>query len=98
FNSTRSGRLGSVDIWVSTRRNVHRAWSTPENLGPPVNISGLAGVGTRDPDLSFDGRTLLFMSNRPGSVLRLDGVPSDDIWMSTRTSRGEDDPREARER
>lgn len=89
FNSTRSGRLGSIDIWVSTRRSVHHAWSPPENLGTPVNIGGLPGVGSRDPDLSFDGRTLVFMSNRPGSVPRTDGAPSEDIWMSTRARAGD---------
>lgn len=88
FNSTRVGRIGSVDIWASTRGNATDAWSTPVNLGTPVNIGGIAGVGSRDPDLSFDGRTLVFMSNRPGSIPRSDGVPSDDIWISTRASGG----------
>ena len=82
FNSIRAGRLGTIDIWVSTRRSVHDPWSTPENLGPPVNIGGIPGVGTRDPDLSFDGRLLLFESNRPG------GVGGNDLWMSTRPPSG----------
>jgi hypothetical protein len=54
-----------------------------------VNIGGLAGIGTRDPDLSLDGRTLVYMSNRPGSIVNpATGRPSDDIYMSTRTLRG----------
>ena len=85
FNSTRVGGIGSIDIWVSTRPSVWHLWSTPQNVGAPVNIGGLPGIGSRDPDLSLDGRTLVFMSNRPGSTPNASGNPSDDIWMSRRT-------------
>lgn len=84
LNSSRSGGIGSVDIWVSTRNSVHDPWSTPVNVGAPVNVGGAALRGQRDPDLSFDGRTMVFMSNRLGSVLNASGNPSDDIWIATR--------------
>jgi hypothetical protein len=75
FWSPRAGGFGSGDIWVSTRPTVHEPWSTPENVGPPVNT----GFNDVRPSLSHSGRTLLFDSNRPG------GEGDQDIWMSTRT-------------
>lgn len=35
--SDRPGSLGATDIWVSTRESVHDSWSTPVNVGAPVN-------------------------------------------------------------
>lgn len=69
------GGLGA-DFWVSTRRNVTEPWSTPENLGPPINtpIADLTG------GLSHDGTTLVFSSGRARGGLGLT-----DIWISTRT-------------
>ena len=74
FWSNRPGGFGFGDIWVSTRRNAHEPWSTPENVGPPVNTA----VNDVRPNLSRSGRTLLFDSNRPG------GLGDQDIWMSIR--------------
>jgi hypothetical protein len=86
FNSTRAGRIGSIDIWVSTRLSVFHPWSTPVNAGVPLNAPTVPPltIGTRDPDLSFDARTMVFMSNREGSIPNASGRPSDDIWMATR--------------
>jgi len=79
FFSTRAGGFGASDIWVSTRPSVHAPWSPPENWGgPPLNTA----FGEQQPDLSRDGRTLLFVSTRPG------GSGGTDIWMSTRTPSG----------
>jgi hypothetical protein len=78
FYSTRLGGLGSQDLWMSTRQNDASPWSTPENVGAPINTSGV----DIHPSLSFDGRTLMWSSNRPGTV----GVR--DIWMATRTPSG----------
>jgi len=79
FWSTRGGGFGAADIWVSARRSVHDAWSPPENLGgPPLNTPS----AELQPDLSPDGRTLLFTSSRLG------GSGGNDIWMSTRTPSG----------
>src|SRR5262245_1317202 len=74
FWSLRPGS-GSGDIWVSTRPTIHELWSTPENIGFPVNTTS----NDVRPNLSRSGRTLLFDSNRPG------GDGDQDIWMSTRT-------------
>src|SRR3989442_505355 len=79
FFSTRAGGFGATDIWVSTRPSVHAPWSPPENWGgAPLNTA----FGEQQPDLSRDGRTLLFVSTRPG------GSGSTDIWMTTRTPIG----------
>lgn len=74
-----SGRGGAFDLWVSTRRSVHDAWSTPVNVGPPVNTS----FAEFQPNLSFDGRTLLFIAGGARG-----GRGRFDIWMSTRTPSG----------
>ncbi|PYO96544.1 MAG: hypothetical protein DMD60_10120 [Gemmatimonadetes bacterium] len=79
-----AGGLGLADLWVSTRRNANDPWSTPENPGAPLNSVAF----DQQPSLSFDGQTLVWTSNRPGSVSAPNGLPSLDIWMSTRTVSG----------
>ena len=85
FNSRRDGSIlnrggqPSFDLWVATRANVHDAWSTPVNLGAPVNSQ----FAEFHPNLSFDGRTLLFIA----PVAR-GGLGGFDIWMTTRTVSG----------
>jgi Tol biopolymer transport system component len=73
------GGLGGADLWVSTRQSIHDAWSTPTNLGAPVN-SPFADL---EPQLSQDGRTLLFSAAQGRGGLGLQ-----DLWMSTRTPSG----------
>jgi Tol biopolymer transport system component len=74
FASGRAGALGAFDLWRSVRRSTHESWSPPTNLGPQVNSASLEVF----PSLSFDGRTLLFQSARPG------GLGGSDLYMSTR--------------
>lgn len=74
FWSPRTGTLGGNDLWTSTRQSVHHPWGTPMNAGPILNTS----VSDVTPHLSFDGRTLIFGSSRPG------GLGAQDLWMSTR--------------
>jgi hypothetical protein len=76
--STRAGGLGGFDLWTSTRRSTHDAWSAPVNLGAPMNTT----VNDQQPSLTSDSRTLLFASNRPG------GLGGNDLWISTRTPSG----------
>ncbi len=81
FNSRRPGGAG-FDIWVATRGNVHDAWATPVNLGAPVNSQ----FAEFHPNLSFDGRTLLFIAGGARG-----GLGAFDIWMSTRTPSGREE-------
>ena len=78
FNSRRAGSVGgqNFDLWVATRDNVHDAWSTPVNVGAPVNSQ----FAEFHPSISFDGRTLVFISGAARG-----GLGGFDIWMTTRT-------------
>src|SRR6516162_4151626 len=71
-----NGRIGTNDIWVSTRDSTDDPWSTPVNLGPTINYPGHI---TGAPALSWDGTTLYFYStDRP------DGFGGRDLYVSTR--------------
>jgi hypothetical protein len=76
FNSTRPSSLLN-DLWVSTRATASSPWSDPVNVGSPINTE----FNERFPALSRDGKTLVFSSNRPGSI-----DESDDLYLSTRES------------
>ena len=79
LSSDRPGSAGgSQDIWVATRPAFGAPWSTPINLGSPVNTE----ANEAQPSLSADGRTLLFTADRPG------GSGRDDLYMTTRESGG----------
>ena len=75
FWSQRAGSAGGVDIWTSTRHSVHHPWSVPINVGAPINSDSVDAT----PNLSWDGRTMIFASNRAG------GLGGNDLWISTRT-------------
>ena len=76
FNSDRRGsRLN--DLWVSTRPTLSSPWSAPVNVGSPISTE----FEERFPALSRDGTTLVFSSNRPGSI-----NGSNDLYLSTRES------------
>ncbi len=53
------------------------------NLGPVVNSSALDYA----PTISADGKTLYFVSNRPGSIPTPDGAPSHDFWAAKKNDR-----------
>lgn len=65
--------LGRCDIYVSHREG--KGWGEPYNVGSPVNSE----YWESQPAISPDGRTLYFISNRPG------GIGGYDIWKSTIT-------------
>ena len=65
--------LGRCDIYVSHREG--KDWGEPYNVGKPVNSE----YWESQPAISPDGRTLYFISNRPG------GSGGYDIWKSTIT-------------
>ncbi|HEV8325566.1 MAG TPA: hypothetical protein VG389_28415 [Myxococcota bacterium] len=73
FVSDRPGGLGSYDIWAATRAD------TAGTFGSPVPVSGVNDVGVDStPALTFDGTTLFFASDRPGSLGAVD------LWMAQR--------------
>lgn len=63
--------IGGCDLYVSKLEGYH--WSRPQNLGPVVN----SRYYDTQPNLSPDGRTLFFVSNRPG------GLGGTDIWQTS---------------
>jgi Tol biopolymer transport system component len=63
FRSIRGETYGSGDIWYSRRLTVADHWNMPAHPGPPVNTS----AGDSAPNISADGSTLYFHSNREGS-------------------------------
>lgn len=62
--------LGRCDIYLSKREG--KNWSAPFNIGGPVNTPGWES----QPSLTADGKTLYFVSTRPG------GQGGYDIWKS----------------
>jgi hypothetical protein len=76
FDSNRPGSLGS-DMWTSIRYSTGDSWFSPANLGAAVNSAATEGR----PALSFDGKTLYFMSSR--------GL---DLYFATRTKQNDVEP------
>jgi hypothetical protein len=84
FFSAREPRLGGLDIWVATRKNLRKPWSNLQNLGAPVNTP-FADFGA---GITFDGRTMFFASAMARGSLGLQ-----DLWISTRERICESDDR-----
>lgn len=80
FVSTRAPSVG-VDIWVSRRDSVDDDWGPPDPV-PELNSAD----ADQDPEISFDGRTMFFNSNR--AVTGAKG--GFDLFVSTRDSRDGD--------
>ncbi len=66
----RSNGFGSCDIYYS--KKVGGKWSTPQNVGSPVNSKSWE----TQPSFSSDNKYLYFSSNRPG------GKGGKDIWRA----------------
>jgi len=73
---SRDDSYGSCDIYYSRRIGNH--WSTPVNAGDVIN----SPWWDSQPCLSSDGRTLYFVSSRPG------GYGKSDIWESVMQADG----------
>ena len=76
FHSFRSGGLGQRDLWISQRRSRHDHWAPAVNLGREINTE----FNDCEPWLSEDRCTLIFTSDRPGTL------GGEDLWMVTRPS------------
>lgn len=79
----RLGGIGSADIWMAYRENVHNdfGWQAPVNLGPGVNGSG------------FDGGAAYFENEAGGAQLFFNKSPlptpgGGDIFVSTQNADG----------
>lgn len=69
--------FGSCDLYVSKLKG--DKWGEPVNLGPVINTPAWES----QPSFSSDGRTLFFVSNRPG------GKGASDIWITQLQDNGE---------
>lgn len=69
--------LGSCDLFISYKEGDE--WSVPENMGNRVNSSAWES----QPSLSADGKTLYFVSDRPG------GRGMRDLYVSIRAEDGQ---------
>ena len=67
----RKGIIGRCDLYISVKSGDQ--WSEPVNMGMPVNTK----YKETQPSLSSDGRTLYFVSDRPG------GLGRHDIWVTS---------------
>ena len=74
ITSDRAGGVGKIDLWVATRASRDDKWSKPVDIAAPINSVGDDG----SPQLSQDGGTLYFFSNRAG------GLGGRDIYFTTR--------------
>ena len=72
----KSGSYGHYDIWLAKRETTDDDWGSPVNLGPTINTPSREFA----PDISADGLTLYFCSDRSG------GYGDRDIWMTRRAS------------
>jgi Tol biopolymer transport system component len=74
FGSMRAGGQGSYDLWLATRTDRTAAFGAPHVV---TELSSAAADD--DADFSIDGATVLFSSNRSGSL------GDQDLWLATRS-------------
>ncbi len=80
--SNRTGGLGGIDIWVSTRARTDDPWGAPANLGATINSS----ANDFCPTIARDGKTLYFVSSRLGFC------GGDDVFTSRLRPDGWEEP------
>ncbi len=72
--------IGSCDLYIAKKTGDQ--WAAPKNIGKPVNSTSWES----QPSLSADGRTLYFVSNRPGGKGKRDiyyaQLDDNDVWQT----------------
>lgn len=81
--SNRTGTSGGNDIWAADRESLGSAWGTPRNLGAPINTASADFCPT--PVL---GRSLFFVSERPGDGTGPAPCGGGDIYLSRQSPAG----------
>lgn len=76
IQSKRPGGLGGFDLWMSTRNDTDSIWTTPVHLGSEINSYGFE----RDPEISADGLSLFFSSDRGR------GTAAHDLYVARRAT------------
>jgi hypothetical protein len=71
-----TGASSNQIVWVSMRETTAEAWSTPVNLGAPIN----SPFNDIQAFVSSDRKALFFASDRPG------GFDAFDLYASVRSS------------
>jgi hypothetical protein len=83
FASNRPGTTGGNDIWAADRASVTSPWGTPRNLGAPINTASADFCPT-----PVYGRSLLFVSDRPGDGTGPTPCGGGDIYLSRQSPAG----------
>jgi hypothetical protein len=81
--SNRHGTAGGNDIWAADRASLDSPWGTPRNLGAPINTASADFCPT--PVL---GRSLFFVSERPGDGTGATPCGGGDIYLSRQSPAG----------
>ncbi|HTU64743.1 MAG TPA: hypothetical protein VMF52_02230 [Steroidobacteraceae bacterium] len=81
--SARPGGFGGNDIWAADRDSLTAPWSAPRNLGAPINTAAADFCPT-----PVRGRSLLFVSERPGDGTGPTPCGGGDIYLSRQSPAG----------
>ena len=81
--SNRTGTAGGNDVWAADRASLDAPWGTPRNLGAPINTASADFCPT--PVL---GRSLFFVSERPGDGTAPTPCGGGDIYLSRQSPAG----------
>ena len=81
--SNRTGTAGGNDIWAADRSTLGSPWGTPGNLGAPINTASADFCPT-----PVMGRSLFFVSERPGDGTGPTPCGGGDIYLSRQSPAG----------